>query len=103
MTKHLKPKTYNLQLKSQGAPCSSPSQEGAPKPIAPRLLPLRHSFFPGGLFPLPNRPSSAKENQDAETLAAEIRLQTLGKFEKGQKTSIRFKRGNEEVEAPLEF
>ena len=30
-------------------------------------------------------------------------MQVLNKFEKGQKTIIRFKRGNEEVEAELVF
>lgn len=40
---------------------------------------------------------------DFEVSSVQTYMQTLGKFEKGQKTTIRFKRGNEEVEAPLEF
>jgi S1-C subfamily serine protease len=40
---------------------------------------------------------------DYEVSSVQTYMQTLGKFEKGQKTKIRFKRGNELVEADLEW
>lgn len=40
---------------------------------------------------------------DYEVNSVQTYMQTLGKFEKGQKTKIRFKRGNELVESDLEW
>ncbi len=40
---------------------------------------------------------------DYPVSSVETYMQTLGKFKKGDKTKVKFKRGNETIEAPVEF
>jgi aminopeptidase YwaD len=40
---------------------------------------------------------------DHSISSLETYMQALGKFQKGQKTKVKFKRGNETLEAPIEF